>query len=144
MADVTVNWHVERVMLEADDKARQALLGIAFEIEGQTKINIRENDQIDTGFMLNSVYVTSRGSSGFGPAAATASTCTRSTKGRGAVDHQNDMAPEVALPDKNVIGIVVGAAYAIYQENLRAFLYPAVRQVAKAYGVRPKIRLLPR
>ena len=41
-----------RVLHAADD----AVTALAFQVEGQAKINVRENGQIDTGFMLNSIY----------------------------------------------------------------------------------------
>ncbi len=59
MADGKVHWYGERVkaiLKDADDKILDQL---ASQTLGQARINIRENRQIDTGFMTNSGFVVS-------------------------------------------------------------------------------------
>jgi hypothetical protein len=73
--------------------------------DGQANIQgyIRMNGQIDTGFMLNSVYV---------------KLIDASTYGQGGIEPPKDasLLPEVDTPPDDVTGyIAVGANYAIYQ-----------------------------
>lgn len=63
MPQSTVNWYGETVKAQTKQDGKKALLALAFQIEGQAKINITNNGQVDTGFMRNSVYVSGGGAS---------------------------------------------------------------------------------
>lgn len=138
-----VNWHKDRVMLRLRAATEKALAAVAFQVERRTKENIVANDQIDTGFMLNSVYTVTPEDSTYGKAQSRAEN-QKLKKHRGArrnrarrwTDVTGRMAPEVTLPesDEPVAAVVVGAKYAIYQETKQSFLYQALLQVAQQAG----------
>ncbi len=113
---------VKVVVSEATDLLAEE---IAFALEGQAKANIVANDQVDTGFMLNSVYaVTRKSGSGYGQAQGEAS----------ARNPDAEMAPEVQLSGGAASAVVVGAEYAVHQENRKSFLYKAAETVARQAG----------
>lgn len=122
---MTVNWYANNVKADVRDRSRKAKLKVAFQIEGQAKINITENGQVDTGFMRNTVYVTGSGQSNYGNAASS---------GEYTSAKQGDSVPREIAPEVNATGddvyVVVGANYAIYQEGGNSFLYRALEQVA--------------
>ena len=108
-AKVTVDH--DHVKLRVKGATEKALDKIALEVEGHAKINITVNDQVDTGFMLNSVYVESQRGSTFG----------KTWEG-----DEKTKAPRLKLPRRyGSAAIVVGAVYAIYQEVLNSFLRTA-------------------
>jgi hypothetical protein len=115
-----VNWYGDQVQVQIGQATRQALLAIGYQIEAQAKVNITNNGQVDTGFMLNSVYTTD-GANGstYGPAERNA----------GARNPDVSMAPEVD-PGEGAVAVAVGAEYAIHQETRNSFLYRAAEQVA--------------
>ena len=119
-----VDWYVDQVCLAVDGASERMLAGIAHQIEGQAKINIQVNGQIDTGFMLNSVYSVTPQESNYGLALAAA----RSRNPDG------EMAPEQTLPAEAGAAVVAGAEYAVFQETRRSFLYRALEQVAGEVG----------
>jgi hypothetical protein len=102
---------------------------VAARIDGQTKLNIVANDQVDTGFMVNSVYFATEEGSSYGE-----------TDEAGLFPNRQgdlvarEMAPEAPLPDNFAALVCVGASYAIYQEMVDPFLYPALVQVAGEAG----------
>ena len=55
-----VKLYLDRVKVKIKDATDEALAAWAFQLEGQTKANIAGNDQVDTGFMMNSVYTITR------------------------------------------------------------------------------------
>lgn len=118
-ADIKMDWYGERVELQLSQAARDALMAIGFQVEGQTKANIVANGQVDTGFMLNSVYTVGDGSDTYGQAARSANS--KSSEAR--------MAPPV-MPPEDGVAVAVGAEYAVFQEIKNSFLYRAVEQVA--------------
>ena len=111
--------HVEVVLEEATG---EVLKQLAYRIVERTQGNIRSNDQIDTGFMVNSVYPVWQDGSGFGSAQAQA----RAMADREMIDEQ--------LEDGASAAVVVGANYAIYQESANPFLYPAAQAAAAEFG----------
>jgi hypothetical protein len=116
-----VNWYAEDVILRIAEAMTAGLAALAHQIEGQAKANIVANDQVDTGFMLNSVFVTTHEESGYGAA-------------RAAAEAQNPdaaMNPEPSLPEDAAALVAVGAEYAVYQEMRNSFLYRAVEEVAR-------------
>lgn len=129
-----VKLYLERVEAVVKGATEEGLAALALLIEGKTKANIVANGQVDTGFMLNSVYAISRRSSNFGAAQAKAlgSVYSRKTGRRVA---PRAMGGEPSFPDNETLaGVVVGANYAIYQELDRPFLRPAAEEVVGRAG----------
>ncbi len=129
-----VDWYAEQVLLRVDKATDELLDKVALQVAGQAKINIRDNGQIDTGFMVNSVYTVTRKGSGYSQALAEALTQIWSKKKQKNVNHSGDMGPEIGLPENAKAGVAVGAEYAIYQEIKRSFLYKALEQVVPQVG----------
>lgn len=103
----------------AVERATDKLLReIVFTGEGLVAANIQENDQIDTGFMWNSVYAATPGDSHYGAAKALAE----------ARNSKAEMSPEV-MPGQHEAILAVGAEYAIYQEARKSFLWKAIEQL---------------
>lgn len=114
-----VIWRDKEVRLQLKDASNQMLRTAAALIEQQTKLNIQSNGQIDTGFMVNSVYFVTDDDSNYENAA----------NGAIGVRPDAEMAPEVVAPDGGA-AVAVGAEYAIFQEERMPFLYPAIEHVA--------------
>lgn len=119
-----VNWYEDEVRLQLTEALAAMLDKAALLIEAQTKVNIRNNGQVDVGFLMNSVYVVTPRSNSY----VDASGKHYSKKEERQVERL--MAPE-ATPKADGALVAVGAEYAIYQEEQIAFLYPAVETVAK-------------
>ena len=103
-------------------------------MEGRAKVNIQTNGQIDTGFMLNSIYTVTPKSSGYGAALSQARSKTRSKTGQ-QVKKDDAMAPARSLEGKDVrAAVICGANYAIFQEQSRSFLFAAAETVAREAG----------
>ena len=115
---IEIDWFADKVTLAAQQALN--LEGLAFRIEERTKDNIVSNDQIDTGFMLNSTYVVS----------SKFDTFVGGTRPGGRSGSTAGMGPKVTVPDDDTYAIVVGAEYAIYQEQSQSFLYKALTQAA--------------
>ena len=122
-ATLDVKWYLDHVEVEVDKATEEVVKQLAFRIVERARLNIRSNDQVDTGFLINSIYAIWKAGSGYGDAAAAAAGHTLSSKGGGNVDHSKDMAPVEQLPADASAGVVVGAVYAIFQEVINAFLY---------------------
>lgn len=104
-------------------------IAAALEIEGQAKINIQANKQVDTGFMVNSVYT----ASDKGVSNIPASGETHSKKEGRTV--KRNAAPAEQPPENGTL-VGVAAEYALYQEVDNAFLYPAAETVANSRGAK--------
>lgn len=134
MADnVDVRLYVDHVVIVVSEATAEVLRMAAMRVVEHTQLNIRNNGQIDTGFMVNSVYPVWGDGSGYSEAAQAAATQTTNRDGQ-SIDHASDMAPEIGLPDDAGAAVVVGAVYAIYQEASKPFLYPAGQSVAAEFG----------
>jgi len=133
MADVEVKLKLDHVQVVVEETTEEVLKKLAFRIVEMAQLNIRDNDQIDTGFMVNSIYPVWQDGSGYGEAKSAAEGMTTGKDGR-RVDHTQDMAPEAQLPGDAAAGVVVGANYAIYQEAANPFLYPAAEKAAAEFG----------
>src|SRR3989304_2768464 len=137
MSDASVSWNldVDRLQVTMANASEAALTALAHEIEGEVKVKIRGNDQVDTGFMLNSVYVTTRSSSGYAEASAAAGTRARSGKGRYVTARvKRRMAQPVSLVGRAVAAVAVGAEYAIWQELKKSFLFAGGQKGCAAAG----------
>jgi hypothetical protein len=124
----TVNWRTEQVTAIFVKASMDTLSELAFIGEGRTKINITDNDQVDTGFMRASTYAVTPGKSDYAGNIAEAGL--RAYEG----DARRDAAPAVALPNDHTVAIAVAAEYAIYQEMLNPFLFPAIESLAKDFN----------
>lgn len=130
-----VNLYLEKVIVKVANATDESLNKIAQQISGYAKRNIRENEQIDTGYLMSSIYAVSQvGGSGYAAALAEARTKTQSSKTGKTVDVSRRMAREERLPKSASAAVVVGANYAIYQELVKPFLYPAAEQGARDGG----------
>ncbi len=121
-----INWYEERVMLVLQGATDAALEELALLVEGAAKRNIVGNDQVDTGFMLNSVYTVSR--VGVNNYADAKSNAAGQAAGR-------QMAPEAEFTNDHQRALVaVGAEYGIHQEMRKGYLYPALVEAAAQTG----------
>ncbi len=109
-ADVV--FYLDKILVKVEEAGKQSLEAIAHQIEGQAKANVVANDQVDTGFMLNAIYVTSGPGTDYSQA--------KGGSGR--------MAPEVDAGEDKV-AVVAGAEYSIFQEARNSFLFRAAEQV---------------
>jgi hypothetical protein len=131
--DVEVKLYLDHVNVVVEDATAEVLKRLALRIQERAQLNIRENDQIDTGFMVNSIYTVFGDGDTYGQARTDAESQTIGAGGR-QVDHTGDMAPAQSLEDGAAAGVIVGANYAIYQENINPFLYPAAEKAAAEFG----------
>jgi hypothetical protein len=105
---------------------------LAFDIEARIKTNINNEPSaghtglIDTGFMLNSVYVVLPESDTY--AAADPSGVYIDREG---LLVQRSLAPRIALPGDAAALVAVGAEYTIYLEEEHSFIQRAVERSAK-------------
>lgn len=120
--DGNINWYENDVVLAVEGATDEMLIRLAFQCEALAKVNIQTNGQIDTGFMLNSVY-------GIGPGG----------DHRSAAEAQAQAsAPRslAAMPqmEPHRAGVHAAAEYAIYQEMANSFLYRALEQLQEVAG----------
>lgn len=118
-----VDWFERDVRVQLANAVQAMVDEAAFLIEGQTKVNITNNGQVDTGFMRNSVYAVT-------PLRDTAATAAASAR---AANPSEETAPARQAPADGAV-VAVGAGYAIYNEQRIPFLYPAAETVASQYG----------
>ena len=104
---------MDRVEVETLDRA-------AAQCWGHARVNLRDTDQIDTGFMLNSGYMVSAKGSTYGETAAS-----------GAGGRERASAVRVGRHES---ATAFAAKYAIYQELHRSFLYRALTQTVAQFG----------
>lgn len=111
-----VEMHLDHVMLRVEGATDKVLHAVALQVEGTSKRNIVSNDQVDTGFMLNSIYTESKRGSTFGETWA---------------GPEGAKAPKVQLPKLfSAAAVHVSAVYAIFQEMMNSFLRTAAEEVA--------------
>jgi len=130
MADSKVNWYGNRlrgVLKDADEKILDQL---AFQTLGQARINIRENKQIDTGFMTNSGYVVSAQQDTHSETWPTGDY--KRTKAPGV--SYGERAEKAPVNTKKESMVAFAANYSIFQEMRRSFLYQAMQDVVKSFG----------
>lgn len=118
-----VNWYGEEIKLIVKGATRKILDELALVGEGLAKINIAANNQIDTGFMLNSVY--SVGSNGVNNEPAEEQIM-RDKTGEWVLRQRGNVVSSV--PDDEAV-IACAASYAIYQEMRQSFLYAALEKL---------------
>lgn len=121
---VQVREYFDSFIATMQDATVEAARALAYRILEHAQANIRKNDQIDTGFMVNSGYVIWPDGSDYDAAKGAAENQTTGKDGK-PVDHTGDMAEAFQLPADASAGVVFGAVYSVYQENINPFLYPA-------------------
>ena len=127
MSKAKVDMHLDHVMMRVEGATDEVLHALALQVEGVTKRNIVSNNQVDTGFMLNSVYSASEKSSTFGETWGKGTYFGKKSGYMKAVDK----APKLRLPNLfSAAAVHVSAMYAIYQEMMNPFLRPAADEVA--------------
>jgi len=125
-----VDWYERDVLLKIEGATDEALTELAFQGEALAKVNIQANGQIDTGFMLNSVYGIGAGQDHReqvwqdGPY--------KSRKTGEVATHRS--APQPAGVERGQAAIHAAAEYAVYLELANSFLYRAVEQLQEQAG----------
>lgn len=115
-----VNFYIDQVMVEVGKAKADTIAAVAHRIEERAKANVVSNDQVDTGAMLNGIYVVLPGGGNYGQSKAAA-------EGRGP---KGEMAPQVSLRNADA-AVVAGMEYSIYQEMQQSFLYTAAEETAR-------------
>ena len=111
-----VRWYGNRLQDQLNGAEEQILRKAAFQCLAHAKVNIVGNDQVDTGFMLNSGYVVTQGQSSYGQLGA-------NTDG-------HEKAPERSAGKAKAI-VAFAANYAIFQEAHKTFLFKALEQTER-------------
>ena len=114
--------YIDHVMVAVEEATEEVLKRLAFRIVERAQLNIRNNVQIDTGFMVNSGYPIWKGGSGFSAAESAA------------LAQAEKEIIEEQLAEDAAAGVVWGANYSIYQEALKPFLWPAAVSAASEFG----------
>lgn len=120
----SVRWDDNKLMLLLEKAGDQMLLNVARRIEEKTKVAINQLNLIDTGFMINTVYVANPETSGYGSTDKAGRY--QSREGRMV---QRDAAGEI-VPDKGTAIVHVAAEYFMRWEMEHAILYTATVEVA--------------
>ena len=124
-----VNWNDAEARRMAQREARRELVRIGFAIEGQAKVNVTDNGQVDTGFLRSSLYTVGADTSTYGKADPSG----RYQSSKSGLAAERELAPELTATEDEVL-VAAGAAYAIYQEVENSFLYRALDQVRARRG----------
>lgn len=131
MAKGRLTWNKAQVMLTVEKATAASIDTMALRVESEAKQNIVSNNQVDTGFMLNTVYRVSELGNSY-PATkpdGTYSWHPPKHDGRSG-DAERRKVPQADLPGEFLALVACGAEYAIYQELKQSFLYLALVQVA--------------
>lgn len=102
-----VKWN-RKGELQITEAFKRSVGEVALLVEGQAKVNITRNGQVDTGFMRAAVYTDAEGISTYTGA-------------------DEKMAPKIQAPKDGAV-VVAGANYSFWQEEQQSFLYRAVEQ----------------
>jgi hypothetical protein len=122
-------WRGDDLILILEEVTAEALLSSALIVEGAAKQNIVKNDQIDTGFMVNSVYTVAPTQSNYDEAESEAMSKAGKFK-----DVTGRMLPPEPLPNENTALVAVGAEYGIFQELKNSFLFKALENESGTLG----------
>ena len=130
-----MNWYGERLRAVLKDADEKILDQLAFQTLGRARINIRENRQIDTGFMTNSGYVVSAQHDTHGETWPTGDYPWQPGKhgGTTGVSH-GERAEKAPVDTRKESAVAFAAHYSIFQEMRRSFLYQAMQDVIKSFG----------
>lgn len=128
MAEGKVIWN-DGILAEIKAAEKAILSDMAFAIEAEAKVNLTNNNQVDTGFLRNSVYaVTPNGST---EDKIDPNGRYKSRKTGRMVDRRQSGQTVTINSDGTSAAVVAGADYAIHQEAEKSFLYRAGESVAK-------------
>lgn len=134
-----VNWYEQKVNLVINKAISQSLEAIAFRVEDHCKEYILEapgasgEGLVDTGFMINSVYVVLPDKDSYGDTWPSGDY----EDLQGEFVERNIAPKQPAI--KNGAVVAVGAEYAIYQEMEYHFLFNAVQETATEIGALVKV-----
>jgi len=130
MADQTIikiRWEPDDTLFaQIDDLSDKELKELAFAIQAEAQANIVANDQVDTGFLLNSAYVVMQDG------------VNTYNQARGSGEYLSTRTDQIVQRERTGPGflpagtrglIAFGAIYAIWQELKNSFLYRAAEQV---------------
>jgi len=126
-SNVKIDWYKNKAVLAIDKRFAKAAVQIAHRIEERTKVNISEapgasgQGLIDTGFMINSVYVVTPEGSSYDQANQSGQ-----YENREGQMVERRIAPEIKLHQYAAAMVAVGAEYAIYQEIEHGFFIKAI------------------
>lgn len=110
------------IMHEVDARILDAA---AVQILGQAVVNLNQMNAIDTGFLINSGYISTPSTRSYNNTQPTGQY--RSDKTGQQVARQR--APEIDIPADAGAVVAFGADYAIYVESRQSFLYKAAFEV---------------
>lgn len=133
--DVRTNFNWGHLEAKLDETIKAIAAAAALQIEGQTKLNINQQESaghqglIDTGFYVNSVYSVTEEEDSYGH--TNPSGQYRNREGEMVT---REIAPKTGLPNDALAAVAIGASYAIYLENKHQVLYRAAETVAKQAG----------
>lgn len=123
-------WYTKEVSLTLEGATADVLGGAAFQIEAEAKINIRNNRQIDTGFMLNSVWAILPEDADPIPESQDFEQATNDAK---AQNTDAEMGNKPSIPASGAAA-GVGASYAVYNEMRNPFMWPAIEATQQKMG----------
>jgi hypothetical protein len=121
-----VHLQLDHVLVKVKERNEEYLKAVALQIQAETKLKIQQNGQIDVGFMINSVYTLSKRGDTYNEANASG----QYKSGRTGKTVVRKLAPKQGLPSHALAATVVGAEYAIWQEEKKSFLYAAAEKVS--------------
>lgn len=129
-----IDWRKQDVVLKVSKATDELLTQLAFQGEALAKVNVVGNDQVDTGFMLNSIY-------GIGPNGDHYDQTDES--GTYLSEMGGQMVERVRADKINLqpheAAIAAAASYAVYQEMKQSFLYRALEELAGDLGAAVEI-----
>lgn len=111
-----VKWYGDKILAQLKVAGQRMADEAALQIEAQASVEIVNNGQVDTGFMLNSVYSVTSGGSSYGPGQPSRA--------------DRDAAPARPAPESGAV-VGVAAEYALWQELENSFLFRAAEIVAE-------------
>lgn len=124
MKTIVANDYTFRIRKGYESAVQQAMRETVLQIEQDAKLNVVDNDSVDTGALLNSIYSTTPDKSGYGNAEASASMAAAMPGAHSGKPHEFTMMPEVPVGPMEA-AVAVGAEYGVYVEFGTVFIPPA-------------------
>lgn len=131
-ADVV--FYLDKILVKVEEAAKQSLEAIAHQIEGQAKANVVANDQVDTGFMNNAIYVVTPDHNSYNNTWSSGRYAQNPQKHGGQSGRPKRKLSPMVDVKQNQAAVVAGAEYAIFQETKKSFLFRAAEQVGPQVG----------
>lgn len=129
MAQVEINWYENDVLLAIEDITDELLTKLAFRGEELAKKQVQANGQIDTGFMVNTIYAVAPG----GQSNTGWESGEYESRKTGELVQRERVTGELQL-EPHQAAIHCAAEYAAYQETRASFLYKAVERLQQEAG----------